>query len=390
MAVRKYTVETFVQLAKEIHGDKFDYSLVTEIKDCRDKVKVICPVHGVFEIEVFQHIRGKDKHPIGCVLCNRESRLLSGKDIKRIIQQNNNEDYDLSLIDDNKKYKVTDKVGIILKNKNTIIRQIRYIINKKKNKIRRQVIRKKVKCKYSVQEFIELARAVHGDKYDYSLIKEIETVISRVPIICPVHGKFNQEVRKHLDGQGCRKCGRRALGDKMFKTTDTFIKEANETHDGFYDYSKTEYVGCYDKVTITCPIHGDFQQVPYSHIQGHGCPKCNVSHKKLENSVAQFVEELGYTIIRGNRSILYDKDTKFYKEIDIYIPSLKAAIEVNGVYWHKLHEIRKPGYHIKKNKLFKENGIKLLNVCDIRWIKNETREKKRIVQFLAKQQGQRK
>ena len=229
-----------------------------------------------------------------------------------------------------------------------------------------------------------MARAVHGDKYDYSLIKEIETVITRVPIICPVHGKFNQEVRKHLEGQGCRKCGRRALGDKMFKTTDTFIKEANDTHDGFYDYSKTEYVGCYDKVTITCPIHGDFQQVPYSHIQGHGCPKCNVSHKKLENSVAQFVEELGYTIIRGNRNILYDKDTKFYKEIDIYIPSLKAAIEVNGVYWHKLHEIRKPGYHIKKNKLFKENGIKLLNVCDIRWIKNETRERERIVQFLAK------
>lgn len=378
MAVRKYTVETFVQLAKEIHGDKFDYSLVTEIKDCRDKVKVICPVHGVFEIEVFQHIKGKKK-PVGCVLCDRENKLLKGSDIKKIIEEKY--DYDLSLIDDEGRFRAIDKVKIICPKHGVITKQVRHLVNEKEGCPK---CAKQRDCKYSVQEFIELARAVHGDKYDYSLIKEIETVITRVPIICPVHGKFNQEVRKHLEGQGCRKCGRRALGDKMFKTTDTFIKEANETHDGFYDYSKTEYVGCNDKVTITCPIHGDFQQVPYSHIQGHGCPKCNVSHKKLENSVAQFVEELGYTIIRGNRSILYDKDTKFYKEIDIYIPSLKAAIEVNGVYWHKLHEIRKPGYHIKKNKLFKENGIKLLNVCDIRWIKNETREKKRIVQFLAK------
>ena len=97
MAVRKYTVETFVQLAKEIHGDKFDYSLVTEIKDCRDKVKVICPIHGVFEIEVFQHIKGKKK-PVGCVLCDRENKLLKGSDIKKIIEENY--DYDLSLIDD--------------------------------------------------------------------------------------------------------------------------------------------------------------------------------------------------------------------------------------------------------------------------------------------------
>lgn len=305
--------------------------------------------------------------------------LLQGKDIKNIIKENYN--YDLSLIDDEARFRVTDKVKIICPKHGVITKQVRHLVNEKVGCPR---CVKERECKYSVEEFIELAKTVHSNKYDYSLINVIEKVTSKVPIICPIHGKFKQEVRSHLSGQGCRKCGRRALGDKMFKTTDTFIREANDTHDGFYDYSKTEYVGCYDKVTITCPIHGDFQQVPYSHIQGHGCPKCNLCHKKLENSVAQFVEELGYTIIRGNRSILYDKDTKFYKEIDIYIPSLKAAIEVNGVYWHKLHEIKKPGYHIKKNKLFKENGIKLLNVCDIRWIKNEEKEKKRIVQFLAK------
>lgn len=383
MAVRKYTVETFVQLAKEIHGDKFDYSLVKDFHDCRDKVKIICPVHGVFEIEVFQHIKGRLKnHPIGCALCDRESKLLSGKDIKTIIEENYNH-YDLSLIENDKRFRVTDKVTLICPKHGKFKKQVRHLVNEKEGCPK---CAKERPCKYSVQDFIELSKSVHGNKYDYSLIKEVETVTSKVPIICPIHGEFSQEVRRHLSGDGCPKCGRRALGDKMFKTTETFIKEANEAHDGFYDYTKTEYTGCYNKVTITCPIHGDFQQVSYSHIQGHGCPKCNVCHKKMENTIASYVEELGYTIVRGNRSILYDDITKFYKEIDIYIPKLNVAIELNGIYWHRLHEQRKPGYHIRKYNLFKQNGIKVLNICDLEWIKNEEKQKQRIVQFLAKWQ----
>ena len=51
--------------------------------------------------------------------------------------------------------------------------------------------------------------------------------------------------------------------------------KANEVHNYFYDYSKSEYNGSDKDMTIICPIHGEFQQTPNKHInQGHNCPKC--------------------------------------------------------------------------------------------------------------------
>lgn len=45
----------------------------------------------------------------------------------------------------------------------------------------------------------------------------------------------------------------------MSITTEIWIKRAKEVHGDLYDYSKTVYKSCKDKVTITCPIHGDFE-----------------------------------------------------------------------------------------------------------------------------------
>ena len=60
----------------------------------------------------------------------------------------------------------------------------------------------------------------------------------------------------------------------MAYTTESFIKKVTEIHKGKYDYSKVEYKGSTKKVTIICPIHGEFQQAPVLHIRGCGCPKC--------------------------------------------------------------------------------------------------------------------
>lgn len=58
-------------------------------------------------------------------------------------------------------------------------------------------------------------------------------------------------------------------------TTEEFIEKAKQVHNSKYDYSKTEYVSSRIKVIITCPEHGDFEQLPSSHLQGVGCPKCS-------------------------------------------------------------------------------------------------------------------
>ena len=69
----------------------------------------------------------------------------------------------------------------------------------------------------------------------------------------------------------------------MAYTTESFIKKVTEIHKGKYDYSKVDYKGSTKKVTIICPIHGEFQQTPMLHIQGCGCPKCG----KIKSAAAQ-------------------------------------------------------------------------------------------------------
>lgn len=59
--------------------------------------------------------------------------------------------------------------------------------------------------KYTVQDFIEKARRVHGDKYDYSKVEYIDAG-TKVKIICPKCGEFLQTAREHLRGHGCPKC----------------------------------------------------------------------------------------------------------------------------------------------------------------------------------------
>lgn len=56
---------------------------------------------------------------------------------------------------------------------------------------------------------------------------------------------------------------------------EDFVEKANKKYDNFYSYLKSEYITSLDKITITCPIHGDFEQTPKSHLRSrHGCQKC--------------------------------------------------------------------------------------------------------------------
>ena len=56
--------------------------------------------------------------------------------------------------------------------------------------------------------FIEEARNLHGDKYDYSRVSYNRT-IDKVIIVCPFHGEFIKEPRKHIGRkEGCPKCSK--------------------------------------------------------------------------------------------------------------------------------------------------------------------------------------
>lgn len=72
------------------------------------------------------------------------------------------------------------------------------------------------------------------------------------------------------------------------KTTIQFVSEAKEIHGDKYDYSNTIYVRSDKKVTIKCPKHGYFWQVPSEHLRGQGCPECAGNKRK---TTLEFIEE---------------------------------------------------------------------------------------------------
>lgn len=141
------------------------------------------------------------------------------------------------------------------------------------------------KKKLSNQVFIQKASAVHGDLYDYSYVRYL-TSETAVQIICPVHGAFQQTPHAHLRGAGCRRCGIVAMAKKRTLTTKEFISNAKRVHADRYDYSKTEYIDGKSPVTVVCSKHGKFVQMPRKHLLGQGCPACG---GKLRLTVEEFV-----------------------------------------------------------------------------------------------------
>ncbi len=127
--------------------------------------------------------------------------------------------------------------------------------------------------KLTTDKFIQQSKEFHGDKYDYSLCEYIHNK-SKVKIICPIHGEFEQEPRHHTKGRGCSKCGRVITETSIRSNTDKFIQKAKQVHNNIFDYSNVNYITDNVKVKIICPIHGEFEQTPNNHLQGRGCKKC--------------------------------------------------------------------------------------------------------------------
>lgn len=123
-------------------------------------------------------------------------------------------------------------------------------------------------------EFIERAKKVHNNYYSYHNAI-FTTVNNKIEITCPVHGNFWQNAHNHLQGSKCKQCAMALRSKNRTKSTEQFIKEASIAHNNYYDYSKTHYVKSSENVTVTCPVHGDFQQQANSHVRGAGCSTCS-------------------------------------------------------------------------------------------------------------------
>lgn len=351
----RLTTDIFIKRAKERFGDKFNYDK-TVYKNNRTKVTIICPEHGMFDIRPYDFLKSK----FGCPKCadvfNGEAKR---KDFAKFLEDArrvHGEKYDYSKAD----YKNNSTKIIIICPEHGEFRQTPDAhINGKQG-----CPKCSGRCKKTTQDFIDDARKVHGDKYDYTNTDYVNNK-KRVCIICPEHGEFWQKPNNHLAGQGCPECAKIRERPKKY-TTESFIDAAIKIHGDKYDYSKTNYERTLKKVSIICHEkdrfgneHGEFLQLPYVHLAGCGCPKC--SNWKLEEEVSNF-------LIKNGISFVFQKKFSWLgrQSLDFFLPEFKISIECQGsqhfVGWGNKEENFNKVLALDKIKkrLCEEHSIKML------------------------------
>lgn len=171
-------------------------------------------------------------------------------------------------------------------------------------------IKRKAKSpRKTTEKFIEDAKKVHGNKFDYSLSK-YEGAKFPIKIICSKHGIFEQQPNDHLNGSGCKFC---ANWGNLMEIEGEFIRRAREIHGEKYDYSESEYTNHDTLLKIKCQRHGEFFLSPKSHlILKIGCVKCKSERMDGWIRSNAFTQETFISLAKEVHGDLYDYSKSEY------------------------------------------------------------------------------
>ena len=260
---KSYTLSNFIDCAKKLHGDKYDYSKVDYVNS-KTKVCIICPKHGEFWVTPGNHIN-KANHR-GCPKCKIEKvTSVTRKKLDDFINDSINvhgDRYDYSKVD---YVNSQTKVCIICpKHGEFWMAPGNHLAGHgcpkcafEKNK---DVLRS------NTEEFIEKAKRIHGDKYDYSDVNYYNSN-TPVQIRCIKHGEFSQTPKLHLNGCGCPKCQQSHLEDRTSKILNdlsiSFVSHCNNT---YFDWIGLQHLDFYlpeYNIAIECQGIQHYKPIPY-------------------------------------------------------------------------------------------------------------------------------
>jgi len=262
--MKRKTTQEFIEEAKKIHKDLYAYSQVQYINN-QTKVIIICKIHGQFLQTPIHHIFRKQ----GCPICKGSKR----KSVEEFIgeaKKIHKDTYDYSKV---KYINNQTKVTITCIKHGDFFQSPSSHIYKKAGCPSCAVENRSYKLRKTQKKFIEEAKKIHKDIYDYSKVNYVSS-FKKIEIICKKHGSFWQYPSQHLSAKGCRECFIERQTDRKRKSIKKFIEEAKKIHKDTYDYSQVEYVNNKIKIGIICKIHGIFWQSPSHHLHGSGCPNC--------------------------------------------------------------------------------------------------------------------
>jgi hypothetical protein len=225
----------------------------------------------------------------------------------------------------------------------------------------------------SLNDFILKAEEIHGKFYDYSKV-DYKNYLSKINIICPKHGVFTQQARKHLLGNKCKKC----VNESNYVN---FLEIAQKRYPEF-DYSKVIYKGMFNEVTIICKEHGEFNIKPINFLhKNRGCKNCLDKTKSRSetlwlNSLNIPIENRNVYLNLGKQTFCVDAIDKenniiyeFYGDFFHGNPEIYDENEINPL----LKETYGSLYNKTKTKeeILLKHGYKIISIWENDFNKNK-------------------
>lgn len=350
---RKGTTQDFIQKSTGIYGTQFDYTYTTYI-GWGTPIKLICRTHNTsFQVAPQYHFKAG-----GCPICAKHRRkAATSTTFSEFLTRARNKHGDIYEYDENSYGGIAKPLNICCQTHGWFS-QPGYVH-----------LRAKVGCPNCTDriplEHTEVARRIfelHGESLDYSLMN-FQNTHTPLMLRCIKHDHIYESLLHNLlkdnKGNGCRVCALESASEANSITFEEFKERANKVYGGVYAYKN--YINMTSLVTCTCKNHGDFSQIANYHLKGYGCPRCNIN--KIENEIVLYLRSLNIVVEQSNRSLIRSKNGT-PMELDIYLPELCLAIEVDGVLWHSERYGKNQQYHIYKTTECEKQGIQLLHIFD--------------------------
>lgn len=179
--------EIFIARAREIHGDKYDYSKSVYTR-AHDQVAIICPIHGEFSQKAHNHLVGN-----GCPRCSGKNKRTEEFISQAHEVHGGKFDYSRTVY-----VRSADKVVIICPIHGEFSQ-------KANNHLQGQGCPKCYGREKTTKDYVAEASILHNGRYDYTKTK-YTIAKDKIEVICPAHGSFFPTADNHLRGSGCPCC----------------------------------------------------------------------------------------------------------------------------------------------------------------------------------------
>ena len=334
--INKYRAICLAKFRK-MHGDKYDYSQVV-YKLGRQNVTIICPTHGSFLQTPESHWGGSGCPTCGTIARENSKRNTLEEIIARFRERWGPEygySYDKFVYVD-----YNDTPGIMTCPKHGDFPQTASKHLDKRN------VSGCFQCGNemaglanadTLESFIQKATSKHGEKFDYSMSKYIDST-TQIKVGCPRHGIQIQTPYYHIKGvHGCVPCANEAIGDKRVPE-EVFFERCREQFGDRFDYSECGYVNMTTKIKPRCIKHDKiFEILPHGHLRAEtgGCSSCclnGVSKKQID--WLQYQQDKIKHYIQNHMSEEGEYKIPDIGKVDGYCHETNTIYEFHGIFWH--------------------------------------------------------